>query len=133
MPDSLVVSLRAAVEASPEDVPLRMHFAELLASQGLRVEAVREAAVVLQRDPENAAALRLIGGVEVSAGESGPRGLEGEAETLRRLEAELAGVVPPMFVSSESGADGASVGEAYDAEAAGGLRLADVGGMGEVK
>ena len=38
-----------------------------------------------------------------------------------------------MFVSSEAASDDTPVGGAYDAEAVGGLRLADVGGMDEVK
>src|SRR5438094_8778686 len=121
MADSLVVSLRAAVEASPEDIPLRMHLAELLASHGLRVEAVREAAAVLQRDPENASALRLIGGVEVSSPESASTRDDSEAETLRRLDEELSALVPPMYVSSH-GAEDASIAQAYDADATDGLR-----------
>ena len=55
--DSLLVSLRAAVEAAPDDVPLRLHLAETFAAVGDRAEAVRQAGGVLQRDPENAAAL----------------------------------------------------------------------------
>jgi thioredoxin-like negative regulator of GroEL len=45
-PDSLVASLRAAVESAPDDVPLRLHLAELLAAAGDRDGAVRHAAVV---------------------------------------------------------------------------------------
>src|SRR5437588_8794155 len=112
MSDALVVSLRAAVEASPEDIPLRMHLAELLASRGMRDEAVGQAAAVLQRDPGNASALKLIG-VEASSLEVASAGEEGAAETLRRLEVEFAGLVPPMFVSSEAASDDTPVGGAY--------------------
>ena len=52
---------------------------------------------------------------------------DGEAETLRRLESELADVAPPMYVDAE--ADGESD---YEIESVG-LRLADVAGMAEVK
>ena len=127
MSDALVVSLRAAVEAAPEDIPLRMHLAELLASRGMRDEAVRQAAAVLQRDPGNATALRLIGADAPSAED------DDTAETLRRLDREFAGLVPPMFVSGEEEGDDDAGGDVYDAEAADGLRLADVGGMDEVK
>ena len=130
MSDPLVLSLRAAVEAAPEDIPLRMHLAELLASRGMRDEAVRQAAAVLQRDPANTTALRLIG-ADVPPPEAAPAGDDGVAETLRRLEEEFAGVVPPMYVSAEDGADDA--GDAFDAESPDDIRLADVGGMEEVK
>jgi SpoVK/Ycf46/Vps4 family AAA+-type ATPase len=127
-----LVSLRAAVDAAPEDVPLRLHLAETLAAAGDRAEAVRQAGGVLQRDPENAAALKLIANGTVPA-ESGPPeppaevAGDGEAETLRRLESELADVAPPMYVDAE--ADGES---AYEIESVG-LRLTDVAGMAEVK
>lgn len=130
--DSLLVSLRAAVEAAPEDVPLRLHLAETLAAAGDRAEAVRQAGGVLQRDPENAAALRLIanGAVSADSGPSMPPSevvADGEAETLRRLESELADVAPPMYVDVEADAE-----SNYEIESVG-LRLADVAGMAEVK
>lgn len=58
--DALLLSLRAAVEATPEDVALRAHLAEMLEAAGERTEAVREAGAVLQRDPSNETALRVI-------------------------------------------------------------------------
>jgi len=131
--DELRASLRAAVEAAPDDLALRLHLAQLLAAAGQREEAVREAAQVLVRDPQNETALRLVAGDEPKPSAEGPA--EGEAadeetpdEVLRRLDAEFAGVVPPMF------ADGAAEPSEipYDTEPAG-VRLADVGGMDEVK
>jgi hypothetical protein len=56
----LINSLRAAVEASPGDLPLRLHFAEMLATRGEQAEAVRHAAVVLQQQPDNASALSIV-------------------------------------------------------------------------
>src|SRR5215469_14436012 len=47
-------SLRRAVEAMPDDVPLRLHLATLLLRGGERDEAVRQLGAVLQRDPGNA-------------------------------------------------------------------------------
>jgi SpoVK/Ycf46/Vps4 family AAA+-type ATPase len=53
-------SLRKAVNAMPEDVPLRVHLATLLLGAGRRDEAVRHLGAVLQRDPGNALALSLL-------------------------------------------------------------------------
>ena len=53
-------SLRKAVEAMPDDVPLRLHLATLLLRGGQRDEAIRQLGAVLQRDPANAAALGLL-------------------------------------------------------------------------
>lgn len=47
----LIQSLRTAVAAAPEDVPLRLHLAELLLAAGLHDAAVTEAAAVLQQAP----------------------------------------------------------------------------------
>jgi AAA+ superfamily predicted ATPase len=59
---SVLESLRAAVTAMPDDVPLRLHLATLLLQAGQRDEAVRHLGAVLQRDPGNAAALGLLAG-----------------------------------------------------------------------
>jgi SpoVK/Ycf46/Vps4 family AAA+-type ATPase len=132
--DSVLTSLRAAVEAAPDDLALRAHLAGMLAAGGLRAEAVREAAVVLQRDPDNLEALRVIARddkttsrVSADAGVSPDASDHSDEETLRELEAELADVVPPMFEDSN-----VPRGDALDAEDAG-VRLADVAGMQEVK
>ncbi|MBW5485173.1 ATP-binding protein [Streptomyces bambusae] len=47
----LIRSMRAAVAAAPEDVPLRLHLAELLLAAGRNDAAVTEAAVALQHAP----------------------------------------------------------------------------------
>ena len=60
-PDPAVLeSLRNAVNAMPDDVPLRLHFAALLLRVGQRDEAVRHLGAVLQRDPGNAEALTML-------------------------------------------------------------------------
>lgn len=142
--DPLLRSLRAAVDAAPDDVSLRVHLAELLAAAGQHDEAVRHAAAVLQREPGNAAALDLVLATRdrqaapepaptaphdppVEPGRS-PTGTDDEAETLRRLDSELAGVAPPMYLDGdpESGPD------VYEVEQ-GTLTLADVAGMAAVK
>ena len=123
--EALLRSLRAAVEAAPDDVSLRVHLAEMLAAAGQRDEAVRQAAAALQREPDNAAALAL---VAKGYPERDPAPADAEAEALRRLDAELSGIAPPMYVDGEP----APVTEAYDVESAQ-VRLADVGGMAAVK
>ena len=123
--EHLLASLRAAVEASPDDVELRLHLAELLMDGGEREEAVREAAQVLVRDPQNERALRFVAG-GAPAGTEPP---DDDDEVLRGLEEQLSDVLPPMF------ADGRGEvvdGDLYDIEAPT-VRLADVGGMEEVK
>jgi predicted Zn-dependent protease len=63
-------SLRRAVEAMPDDVPLRTHLATMLMSAGLREEAIRQVGAILQRDPGNAAALALLPGQQVTGQQS---------------------------------------------------------------
>jgi len=53
-------SLRKAIDAMPDDVPLRLHLATLLLGAGQRDEAVRHLGAVLQRDPGNAQAMSLL-------------------------------------------------------------------------
>lgn len=119
------MSLRAAVEAAPDDVALRAHLAEVLEAAGERAEAVREAGAVLQRDPSNQTALRVIAGAP--APDHAPAVTADDADdVLCGLESQLADIVPPMFASSEPTA------AAYETESAG-VCLDDVGGMEEVK
>ena len=59
-PDPLLESLRNAVAAMPDDVPLRLHLAALLLRGEQRDEAVRHLGAVLQRDPGNAQALAML-------------------------------------------------------------------------
>jgi SpoVK/Ycf46/Vps4 family AAA+-type ATPase len=145
-------SLRRAVEAMPDDVPLRLHLATLLLRAGQRDEAVRHLGAVLQRDPGNAEALVLLrdpaerpqvspqppapGPVADAAG-AGADAAEAKAPQYdwSQAEDELRDVLPAMFVGDgEAGSASAGIEEAdaYDAEQAG-LTLADVAGMTEVK
>jgi AAA+ superfamily predicted ATPase len=59
-PEPLLDSLRNAVTAMPDDVPLRLHLATMLLRAGQRDEAVRHLGAVLQRDPGNTEAMRLL-------------------------------------------------------------------------
>ena len=59
-PEPVIESLRNAVAAMPDDVPLRLHLASLLLRAGQRDEAVRHLGAVLQRDPGNGEALAML-------------------------------------------------------------------------
>lgn len=65
--EPLLDSLRSAVTAMPDDVPLRLHLAALLLRAGRRDEAIRHLGAVLQRDPGNGEALALLTGQPPSA------------------------------------------------------------------
>jgi thioredoxin-like negative regulator of GroEL len=58
----LINSLAAAVEAAPDDLPLRLHLAELLLEAGDGGAAVAHLAQVLVRDPASEPARRLMAG-----------------------------------------------------------------------
>ncbi len=73
---TVLASLRKAVEAMPDDVPLRVHLATLLMRAGQRDEAIRHVGAVLQRDPGNGEALALL--QQPSAPHDGP-GAPGQA------------------------------------------------------
>jgi SpoVK/Ycf46/Vps4 family AAA+-type ATPase len=127
VPEGLLASLRAAVEAAPDDVELRLHLAELLAEAGRREEAVREAAQVLVRDPQNERALSLVAGAQTEP-EPPAEEERDDDDVLSQLDAQLADIVPPMFADAANEPDQSP----YDTEPAG-VRLADVGGMEDVK
>jgi AAA+ superfamily predicted ATPase len=143
----LLDSMRKAVEAMPDDVPLRLHLAAMLMDAGLRDEAIRQVGAILQREPGNAAALALIQAPGPSRGrpeqpsapaargdQPGQAPAPGPASYDWSLgESEVRDVLPPMFVADPGrGDDGDPAARAFDAEPAG-LALADVAGMADVK
>ncbi|MFJ7156462.1 AAA family ATPase [Streptomyces sp. NPDC101118] len=164
----LIRSLRAAVAAAPEDVPLRLHFAELLLAEGRHDEAVVEAAVALQHAPGDEAVRGLMaramqlptvgtprvgtpsaGTPATAAPAPGPHSARPAAFDWAAAEQEVAGVVGPRFAADPTGpadagdateapltADGSGDpgdASAWDVDAPGDVRLADVGGMQQVK
>jgi SpoVK/Ycf46/Vps4 family AAA+-type ATPase len=152
VPDPLLASLAAAVAAAPHDLPLRLHYGELLLRAGQAVEALTEAATVVRADPANTAAHELMSAAtaalqaqsaqdpETETPGASPDAHEPQAVTnggpespFDWSEAEKAfeGVVPPMFVDSDDAdlGDAAPPGEVEQA----GVRLADVAGMQQVK
>src|SRR5215469_13283063 len=93
-------SLRRAVEAMPDDVPLRLHLATLLMRGGQRDEAIRQVGAVLQRDPGNAAALGLL--------QAGPGPAEATDQPLpgaQDISAERTVVRPPATGPAQPGAE----------------------------
>ncbi|MFI1678437.1 tetratricopeptide repeat protein [Streptomyces sp. NPDC020607] len=150
MPDHspLIQSLRTAVAGAPDDVPLRLHLAELLIAGGHHDEAVAEAAVALQHAPGDAQArelmVRAMGAPQTpqppADSPAPPAGFNWKA-----AEDQVGDVVPPRFVETPQTpkaaeapqtADGSGDpgdASAWEVEAPDGVRLADVGGMRDVK
>ena len=99
-PDPTVLdSLRKAVDAMPDDVPLRLHLATMLLRGGQHDEAVRHLGAVLQRDPGNAQALGLLRDPGVGpAPDSAPAAGQPPAAPagLHDFSAERSGVRPPV-------------------------------------
>ncbi|KUJ70680.1 AAA family ATPase [Streptomyces albus subsp. albus] len=62
MPDDspLIRSMRAAVAAAPDDLPLRLHLAQLLLDGGQVPDAIAQLAAALQREPGNTEAQALM-------------------------------------------------------------------------
>jgi AAA+ superfamily predicted ATPase len=101
-------SLRRAVEAMPDDVPLRLHLAALLLHGGQRDEAVRQLGAVLQREPANAAALDLLrqGSEAPASAEAAGHPSAGDAD----IPAERSVVRPPATGPAEPRGDAAGGG-----------------------
>jgi SpoVK/Ycf46/Vps4 family AAA+-type ATPase len=135
-PDPTVIdSLRKAVEAMPDDVPLRLHLARLLLDAGQRDEAVRHLGAVLQRDPGNTDALALLSSSPKPAISSERHAVSPQPPLYdwSQAEDELRDVLPSMFVGeAEAGPAAVEEAGAFDAEHTG-LTLTDVAGMTEVK
>ncbi len=129
IPDSLLDSLRAAVEASPDDVGLRTHLAELLAAAGRADEAVFHAACVLRRDPRHSGALRLMGEAAAAA-ETQPTftSRDDPEGALVWLDQQLTDTESTGSAEQSVPADPS----AYLVESVN-ERLSDVGGMEDVK
>jgi AAA+ superfamily predicted ATPase len=138
--ESLIASLLAAVQAAPGDVALRLHVSRILLDRG-RVEAALEhCSAAVTADPGSHAALDLLrritdtlsGGTAAEperGAAKGPAGEGAEAGGFDWVTAEeqVEGIVEPAFVGRLGGDP---VVEDIRAPS---VRLADVGGMEEVK
>ncbi|WP_242498445.1 AAA family ATPase [Nocardioides ganghwensis] len=144
MDERLIESLAAAVRAAPDDLTLRLHLAGLLVDAGRGPDAIAHVATVLAADPESVEARELMGRAMGSAPVAGPPTAEAPSPAEQpdpaeapspttfdwhAAESDLGETVGPMFVDGSTEDPGPA---AYDAETAG-VRLADVGGLTEVK
>ncbi|MCA2217974.1 AAA family ATPase [Jidongwangia harbinensis] len=148
MSNPLIDSLIAAVQASPDDLPLRRHLAELLIGAGRGAEAVTHLAVALQHDPAHGETQALMSralGAPAPAAPGPPEPdfpqnapAEGKAPAngldWRAYEQEFAESVPPRFARSDDEPDPVTGDQdrIVDVESSS-VRLADVGGMADVK
>ncbi|MFI6649881.1 ATP-binding protein [Streptomyces sp. NPDC050529] len=149
MPDDspLIQSLRTAVAAAPADVPLRLHLAQLLLDADRSDDAVAEAAVALQHAPGDAQArnlmVRAMGAPAPAPTQLPPPSPAQPPRPRGRFdwkaaEEQVGDAVPPRFVEPPVRADGQddsadADADAWDVEEPGTVRLADVGGMQDVK
>ncbi|MEU4640739.1 ATP-binding protein [Micromonospora sp. NPDC023814] len=153
--DPLIESLTAALDARPDDLPLRLHLASLLLDAGRAGEAIAQVGQALARDPGNDQAQALMqralggsvppppapapAGPQPPAQRPAPAGPGGPAATaghdpLAAYEQELADLVPPRFARAGDEPEPVTgdSDRVYDVETSG-IRLADVGGMAAVK
>ncbi|HSV37911.1 MAG TPA: AAA family ATPase [Nocardioidaceae bacterium] len=124
----LIASLRRALEAAPDDVPLRLHLAEQLLAHERFADAVREAAAVLAIDPGSTEALAIMNRAAGDPGGDAQAAVPRTEFDWSQAESELEGAVPPMYVDGGPEPDAS----AYDVERSS-VSFADVGGMEEVK
>jgi SpoVK/Ycf46/Vps4 family AAA+-type ATPase len=129
---SLIDSLTAAVQGRPEDVPLRLHLVRLLLDAGRQGEAISHAAQALQYAPDDATARELMAralGASAPAPEPPAQDMDWGA-----YEEQLSDVIPPRFARADDEPDPVrgDADRAFDVETST-VRLADVGGMAEVK
>ena len=141
--DKLISSLTSAVEARPDDLTLRLHLGGVLVDAGRAVEALAQAGLVLAHDPGNVEAQSLMQRA-LHANATTPTRAPDDGDPLAAYEEELSPVVPPRYAASSGEAtDRVPVGgppepptgdddRRFDVESSS-VRLADVGGMTDVK
>ncbi|MEU3504644.1 ATP-binding protein [Streptomyces hundungensis] len=146
----LIQSLRTAVEAAPGDVPLRLHLAGLLLDAGRQDDAVMQVAVALQHAPGDSQAKALMtramsapSAADAPPSEPVPAPAPPPTEPAPdpafnwgAAADQVKDVLPPRFVEQPLATDGSGDPEdasAWEVDAPGAVRLADVGGMQEVK
>jgi SpoVK/Ycf46/Vps4 family AAA+-type ATPase len=135
MPDDvLLTSLLSAVDAAPDDVPLRLHVAGLLAERGRPAEALQHCSQALARDPGNAEALALLQRITATMAAPTPPPATPQPEPQRlhgfdwaKAEEEVADITEPVPAQDDAASP---VVEDIEKPA---VRLADVGGMQQVK
>ncbi|OLB65802.1 MAG: AAA family ATPase [Actinobacteria bacterium 13_2_20CM_2_72_6] len=128
--------MTAAVQGRPEDVPLRLHLVRLLLDAGRQGEAISHAAQALQYAPDDAAARELMARAIGAPAPAGPAADRPPAAGMDwgAYEEQLSDVIPPRFARADDDPDPVrgEADRAVDVETST-VRLADVGGMAEVK
>jgi SpoVK/Ycf46/Vps4 family AAA+-type ATPase len=126
--DALLTSLLAAVSAAPDDVPLRLHVAELLAAAQRVPEALPHVTHALTVQPGDTAAIALL--QRLGAMLAAPATPQPPTEfDWGQAEDQVRDVRQPAFAQDSPSA----VTEDVDLAERPSLRLADVGGMEQVK
>jgi SpoVK/Ycf46/Vps4 family AAA+-type ATPase len=121
----VVAALEAAVAADESNVVLRAHLARLLGDAGRHAEALHHASRVLLSSPDNAAALAVMAAASAAlAGQTGPPAPHTETGAVPDTADELLQQWSASEPLTELEVDGPS---------APGVRLADIGGMEQVK
>jgi AAA+ superfamily predicted ATPase len=156
--DTLLTSLLTAVEAAPDDIPLRVHVAEQLATRGRMTDALRHCTEAVTRAPGDPTALallqRLSGALAGADPSSGPRASASPVGAAPTAPEHVSGPPRPEppdapatefdWTSAEDEvADIGGMPERVPHQEIGGppvedierptVRLADVGGMEKVK
>jgi AAA+ superfamily predicted ATPase len=137
-PEPLLDSLRNAVAAVPDDVPLRLHLATMLLRAGQRDEAVRHLGSVLQRDPGNAEAIRMLTApAEVSGPPpSPPADIDSSSERVRGSASPAPGSTPVQDAAAgapgtgSTGVGGTGTGSPGNAAPGAGISGADTPATG---
>jgi len=126
--DALLTSLLAAVSAAPDDVPLRLHVAELLAAAQRVPEALPHVTHALTVQPGDTAAIALL--QRLGAMLAAPATPQPPTEfDWGQAEDQVRDIRQPAFAQDSPSA----VTEDVDLAERPALRLADVGGMEHVK
>lgn len=130
----LLASLLAAVEASPDDVPLRLHVAELLAADGRTTEALTHCTHALRCNPADPAALALLQRLTAALAAPGPTPQQPPPAEFdwSQAEEQVADIPGSASVEPVLAHEGEMSPPVEDIERPV-VRLADVGGMEHVK
>ncbi|MBE5460561.1 ATP-binding protein [Mycobacteroides abscessus] len=129
--DAVITEMLAAVEASPDVLALRLRVIELLISSRRFAEALNHCTVALQQTPGDARALELLAACSAGLNSPAPEPVAASAGfDWSAAEDQVADIVRPAFVEEEPEPLGPNdVGALEKSD----VRLADVGGMADVK
>lgn len=129
--DAVITEMLAAVEASPDVLALRLRVIELLISSHRFAEALNHCIVALQQVPGDARALELLAACSAGLNSPAPEPVAASGGfDWSAAEDQVADIVQPAFVEEEPEPLGPNdVGALEKSD----VRLADVGGMADVK